>query len=130
MLGIDGTCSFLGRIDDARSFYADTDVVVFSSLREGTPIALLEAMASGKAIVATEVGGVPEIVKDRESALLVPSRNPELLADAIAKFAGDGDMRARYGRAARKRAREFSVAALKESSYMLYQSLLANQGVA
>lgn len=129
MLGIDGTCSFLGRIDDARSFYADTDVVVLSSLREGTPIGLLEAMASGKAIVATEVGGVPEIVKDRESALLVPSRNPELLAKAVAKFAGDENMRARYGQEARKRAREFSVAALKESSHALYQRLLEDQGV-
>ena len=129
MLGLDSTCRFLGRIDDARSFYADTDVVVLSSLREGTPIALLEAMASGKAIVATKVGGVPEVVKDRESAILVASRSPALLAEAIAQFAANGNMRARYGQEAKKRAAEFSVTALRESSHSLYQRLLADRGV-
>jgi glycosyltransferase involved in cell wall biosynthesis len=129
VLGLNGTCWFLGRIDDAGSFYADTDIVVLSSLREGIPIALLEAMASGKAIVATEVGGVPEIVTDGESALLVPSRNPERLAEAIETFAADGDMRVRYGQEARRRAGEFNVKSLKESLHGLYQKLLVEHEV-
>lgn len=126
-LGLDGSCRFLGRTDDARSLFADADVFVLSSWNEGTPISLLEAMASSKAIVATRVGSVAEMVEDGVSALLVPRRNPQALADAIAKFAEDPVMRARCGREAKVRAQGFSVSALRESLHALYQRMLREQ---
>lgn len=126
-LNLDGRCRFLGRVDDVRSFYADADVVVLSSLNEGTPIALLEAMACGKAIVATKVGGVPEMLTDGVSALLVPSRNPQALAKAIERVALDADMRARLGREARRRSLEFSASTLGQLTHEVYRKMLEGE---
>ena len=129
-LSLNGTCRFLGWIDDVRSFYADVDVVVLSSWNEGTPIGLLEAMAAGKAIVATCVGGVPDMLEDGVSALLVPSRKPQALGEAILKLVLDPGLRARLGHKAKQRVSEFSSSALRDSMHKLYQDLLQEKGVA
>jgi glycosyltransferase involved in cell wall biosynthesis len=65
-------------------YYAAADVVAISSIKEGSPNVLLEAMAARVPVVATRVGGIPEIVTHQESALLVPPGNPTALADALA----------------------------------------------
>ncbi len=80
------------------------DVVVFPSLSEGLPVALLEAMAHGRAIVATRVGGMPEVLEDGYSGLVVPPRDPGALAVALAGLAVDPSRRRALGEAARERA--------------------------
>jgi glycosyltransferase involved in cell wall biosynthesis len=82
-LGLAGDVTFTGQVPSAEPFYALADLAVLSSRSEGSPNALLEAMAARVPIVATAVGGVPEIVSDGESALLVEPGNPHLLAQAM-----------------------------------------------
>lgn len=100
-LGIENRVRFLGWRFDLEKIYADLDVVVLSSLNEGTPVSLIEAMAAGKAVVATKVGGVPDVVEDGVTGLLVPSKDPQGLADAIRGLLQDTDLRKCLGQKAR-----------------------------
>jgi glycosyltransferase involved in cell wall biosynthesis len=75
--------TFTGQQPSAQPWYGIADVAVLSSLSEGSPNALLEAMAAGVPVVATKVGGIPEIVSSGESALLVPPASVTEMADAI-----------------------------------------------
>jgi glycosyltransferase involved in cell wall biosynthesis len=86
---------FLGQQKDVSRLFAIADVMVLPSLSEGSPNVLLEAMACGVPSVATEVGGVPEIVSNEEEALLVPARAPELLAAAVSRILEESPLRAR-----------------------------------
>jgi len=87
---------FPGQIRDTSEYYAASDVMVLPSLTEGSPNVLLESMAIGIPLVATRVGGIPEIVSDGESALLVAPNDPEALAAAIREILeGDPDKRSR-----------------------------------
>ena len=94
---------FLGWRDDMPVIYADLDLVALTSLNEGTPVSLIEAMASGKAVVATAVGGVPDIVFDGQTGILVPSGDEEKLSAAIIDLLEDAEKRRHFG----KRGREF-----------------------
>jgi len=85
---------FTGQQRDVSRFFAIADVMVLPSLTEGSPNVLLEAMACGVPSVATNVGGVPEIVSNEEEALLVPARAPEQLATAISRLLTEPDLRA------------------------------------
>ncbi|MFL6332377.1 MAG: glycosyltransferase [Pyrinomonadaceae bacterium] len=87
--GLDGRVIFAGQSGDVAPFYAAADLFVLPSHSEGSPYALLEAMAAGLPVVATAVGGVPEIVSDGESALLVPPRDEQALAAALARALSD-----------------------------------------
>jgi glycosyltransferase involved in cell wall biosynthesis len=84
-LGLGQRVIFAGQIENVRPFYAAADMLVLPSHSEGSPYVLLEAMAAMVPVVATAVGGVPEIVEDEESALLVPVRNARAMAAAIAR---------------------------------------------
>ena len=86
-LGIEAQVAFLGSRTDVYDFIAAMDVFVLPSLSEGMPMALLEAMTLGTPVVATSVGGVPEIVAHRASGLLVPARDPQALANACLALA-------------------------------------------
>lgn len=86
---------FTGQMRDVRPFYDMADVFVLSSHSEGSPNVLLEAMAARVPVVATSVGGVPEIVENEKSALLVSARDPSALADAIMRIMSDSDLRLR-----------------------------------
>lgn len=98
------------------------DLVVLPSFTEGLPNVALEASAAGVAVVATAVGGTPEVVADGETGLLVPPGQPDLLADAIGSLLDDPERRARLGVAGRQRMRQqFTFAAQAEA----YQRLLA-----
>ena len=83
--GINERIIFAGQISNVKPYYAAADALALPSHSEGSPYVLLEAMAAGLAIVATTVGGVPEMVEDEASALLVPARNPEAMAKAISR---------------------------------------------
>jgi glycosyltransferase involved in cell wall biosynthesis len=122
-LGLANDCTFLGEISDIRGFYAACDLVVMSSRNEGAPIVLLEAMAAGKAVVATSVGGVPDMVEDGVSAMLVRSDDVDALAEAMRRLIDDDGRRERIARAAWQRADRFSLAEFASGTDRLYRQL-------
>ncbi len=93
---------FLGHRDDARTILAACDAYANSSISEGVSLTILEAMAAGLPVVATRVGGTPEVV-DASCATLVPSRDHEAMAAALLEFARDAGRGAALGRAGRQR---------------------------
>lgn len=93
---------FTGQIAGVDPIYAAADVFVLPSHSEGSPNVLLEAMAAGVPIVATAVGGVPEMVQNEKSALLVPPNNPSALAAAIDRLLNDRDLAVRLTKEARE----------------------------
>ena len=95
----------LGRVENTEipGLYAAADLVVMPSLIEATSLSALEAMATGKAIVSTNVGGLPFLVRDGENGILVPPRNPERMAAAISDLLGHRDRMAEMGRNGRRR---------------------------
>lgn len=92
---------FLGWRGDMREVYADLDVVTLSSNNEGSPVVLIEALAAARPVVATSVGGVPNVVADGRTGLLVPPRDPQALADGIVRLLRDPERAASYGQAGR-----------------------------
>ena len=100
---------FTGAVPNDRmpEYYAASDVVALPSLKEATSIAGLEAMASARPLVGTNVGGIPQIVKDGDSGILVPAKDPEKLADAIVRLLDNDSARAAIGERARQRAKLF-----------------------
>lgn len=100
-LGLDG-CVIMGGVFE-KSVYEILkrfDVFVFPSRREGFPYALLEAMNAGLPVIATSVGGIPELVQNEENGLLVPRQNPSALAEAMMRLTDDFSLRKRLARAA------------------------------
>lgn len=87
--GLSERVIFAGQMSNVQPYYAAADVVVLPSHSEGSPYALLEAMAAKVPVVATAVGGVPEMVEDEESALLIPGRDPRAMASAIERVLTD-----------------------------------------
>jgi len=106
-LGLAAAVHFLGHRDDMRDLYAAADVVTLPSLYEGLPYVIAEAMAASRAVVATDVGGIPEMIEDGESGLLVQPRDASALAAALARVVTDADLRERLaiggGRVAEER---------------------------
>jgi glycosyltransferase involved in cell wall biosynthesis len=82
-LGLAGVLHFLGWRRDLAQVYGDLDVVVNASRNEGTPVALIEALAAARPVVATAVGGTPDVVGRNERGRLVPPGSPEALAEAV-----------------------------------------------
>jgi glycosyltransferase involved in cell wall biosynthesis len=93
--------TFTGQLSDPAACYAAADIMVLPSLSEGSPNVLLESMAAGLPVVATIAGGIPEIVADRESALLVPPRSPDALAAAVEEMLSRPGLRATLANCAR-----------------------------
>jgi glycosyltransferase involved in cell wall biosynthesis len=91
---------------EVQRLLARAAVVVLPSHREGLPMALLEALAHGRAVVATPVGGIPSVVEDGVSGLLVPAGDADALRAAIERLLGDRDLRRRLGEAGRARVTE------------------------
>ncbi len=101
-LGLDDRVSFLGSIPRGQvlRLFRAADASVLSSAWENFPHTVVEALAVGCPVIATAVGGVPEVVRDGENGLLVPSGDPAALGVAIARFFADGELRARLAEAA------------------------------
>jgi glycosyltransferase involved in cell wall biosynthesis len=105
-LGLAEHVRFLGQVREVPALLARARLFVLSSLFEGISLTLLEAMASGLAIVATQSGGNPEVVADGATGLLVPAADPEALAGGLLRLWGDDDLRDRLGAAGRERAEQ------------------------
>jgi glycosyltransferase involved in cell wall biosynthesis len=124
--GVCDRVACVGESHDVPGVLSGADIFVLSSRSEGMPISLLEAMASSLPVVATRVGGVPEVVADGETGLLVPPGDARALGAALARLAGNPELRRRLGAAGRLRAeREFSLARFRERHLALYRRLLA-----
>lgn len=121
--GLGDRVRWLGSLPAARQLFSAFDVFVLSSRTEGTPIVLFEAMAAGAPIVATAVGGVPDVVSSNE-AFLVPPEDPASLAEAIRRVYGDSIATATRARAARRRLeREFALAPWLASYEHIYRTV-------
>lgn len=125
-VGLGDTVTFLGRVAPAGPVMERAAVVVVPSLGEGFGMVALEAMERGRAVIASAVGGLPEIVVDGETGLLVPPGDAEALAGAIRTLADDADRVVAMGAAGRARAlAEFSQARCTERTEALYETALA-----
>jgi glycosyltransferase involved in cell wall biosynthesis len=124
-LGIAPVLEFVGEIADPASVYLRAQFALLPSHFEGLPNALLEAMAFGLPVIATSVGGIPEVIEHGVSGLLVPPESPDVLAAAIMQLAGDSDLRLRLGAAARRRAASFAWPQCRDAHVNLYSSLLS-----
>lgn len=125
---LDTVLELTGHLEDPRPILGDAAVVVDSSVQPGTAsMVLLEAMALGKAVVGSRVGGVPEYVEDGVTGVLVPPGEVDALADAIVRLLADDGERARLGAEAHRRVAErFSAAAASRRMEALYDALLAS----
>jgi len=123
--GLGEQVEFLGWIDDLASLLPRWDVFVMPSLEEGFPIAALDAMAAGLPVVATSVGGVPELIEDGKTGWLVPPRDAEALASRLRLLLCNTELRLHMGAAGYARVRDyFSAAPMTESFAQLYDELL------
>jgi glycosyltransferase involved in cell wall biosynthesis len=103
-LGIVDFVSFLGVRNDVPELFAAADSVLMPSLNEGFPRTAIEAMAAGKPVIATRVGGTPEAIVDGTTGLLVPPKDAEALSGAIVRLVNDAELQAKLGKAGRERA--------------------------
>jgi glycosyltransferase involved in cell wall biosynthesis len=123
-LGISNEVLFVGHVADMDAFYLALDIFVLPSLREGLPMSILEALAAGKAVVASRVGAIPEVIRDGETGLLFDAQDREALAEAMGRVAGDEALRRRIGHSAMKLIRDSYSAEKMTSRYrQLYQTL-------
>lgn len=124
-LGLADRVHFTGWCHDMAGVLGDLDAVVLSSRNEGTPIALIEASAAGRPVVATDVGGVRSVVRDEVTGLLTPPGDHQALAAAAARLLADAPGRARMGLAGRDHVRErFGHARMVTEIRFLYDDLL------
>ena len=123
--GLQEKVSFLGLRDNVSNLLANCDLFVLPSDYEGLPLTVLEAMAAGKPVVSTRVGGVPELVEDGLTGFLVPPRDPEALSQAILRLAKDHDLCLRMGQAGQRKVLErFDISQAARGYETLYFKLL------
>lgn len=108
-LGISNSVKFFGKFVDVIPFYKKMNLFVLPSLYEGFGIVLLEAMAAGVPVIATNVDGIKEVVIDGESGILIPSKNPEAIADAVLKLIENPQLADKLVDAGLKRSKSFDI---------------------
>ena len=125
-LGLARSCLFLGYQKDVAPWYAICDAVVLTSASEGTPVTIIEALAAGRPVVATKVGGVPDVVDEGETGFLVRPHDTHALAERLEILAGDPVRRRAMGDLGRARMLErYAVERLVDDVDALYRELLA-----
>jgi glycosyltransferase involved in cell wall biosynthesis len=122
-LGLGDRFRFAGFARDVARVVSAFDLSVFPSLWEGTPLTVFEALAMGKAIVATDADGLVDVLTHNRDAVIVPKRNAPALADAILRLMADPAERARLGTAARVTARQYDIATFVSKMERLYDLL-------
>jgi glycosyltransferase involved in cell wall biosynthesis len=129
-LRVDDLVFFLGFREDVPRILASLDVFVLSSYLEGLGTSIMDAMACRLPVVATAVGGVPELVRDNETGLLVLPRDPQAIAEAILRLYGDRALGARLGRRGYEVVHEkFSAEAMARKIIAVYKKIAARKGV-
>jgi glycosyltransferase involved in cell wall biosynthesis len=125
-LGLADVVAFAGRVDNEEmpGLYQDADLVLNPSLADNMPISILEALASGVPVVSTNVGGVPSLVEDGRTALLVPPRSPETMAEAALRVLRDEPLRNRLVQAGLDHARGFDWNRVRHVLLSAYQIAL------
>jgi glycosyltransferase involved in cell wall biosynthesis len=123
-LGIGDSVVFAGHRSDVPAILGAIDVLCISSLYEGTPLTLFEAMAAGKAIVSTAVDGCKEVIEDGVTGLLVPARDPAALASALRRVLEQPGLRDALGRAARAASARYDIADCVRRIETLYDDVL------
>ncbi len=126
-LGLSDRIVFAGFREDIPSVIAAMDVLVLPSLNEGMGRVLVMAMALGKPIVATRVGGVPELLGDGEAGLLVPPGDPAALAEAVGTLLRDPTRAQALGEAGRRRVHRYSVETMLDSLARLYREVIEQE---
>ncbi len=101
-LGIEGSVVFTGWAEDLASVYSDLDIVALTSLNEGTPVSIIEGMASARPVISTDVGGVSDIVSDGQSGILVKSDDHDDFAIRLIELMSDAKLRSALGANGRK----------------------------
>jgi len=128
-LDLDGTVQFCGERPDVGSWLREADVFVLSSISEGLPISILEAMAVGLPAIVTDVGGMPEVVSLSGAGTTVPARDVDLLASAIVEFARRrGDLKEWGERARSCYAQHFTPERMADQYLALYRTCLGARG--
>lgn len=126
-LQLDGRVNLLPPQPDPFPYYNSLELYLNTSVHEGIPMSILEAMACGKPVIAPKVGGIPEIVSHAKEGVLVDGRKPEDYAYACLSLIKDQALRSQMGQAARKKiATSFSAQKMAQSYYKLYTSIAPN----
>jgi glycosyltransferase involved in cell wall biosynthesis len=124
--GLAKSCLFAGYQEDVAPWYAVCDAVVLTSANEGTPVTIIEALAAGRPVVATNVGGVRDVVDEGVSGFLVRSGDTHAIAERLEMLARDPERRSAMGEAGRTRVLErYAVSRLVDDVDALYRDLLA-----
>ena len=125
-MGLSGHIRFLGQRTDISRILSAADIHLSASHTESLPNNILEAMSAGLPIIATKVGGVPEQLADGVSGILVPTRAPHQLAEAIERLVGDKELQCRLGKTAGDQvARAFPIEPVVSALEEIYGSLSA-----
>jgi L-malate glycosyltransferase len=123
VLGLGDHLQLLGQRHDVLRLMAAADIYVLASRQEGLPVTLMEATSMGLPIVATSVGGVPQVVTDGVEGLIVPPGDPERMADGLQRVAADPELRDRFGRAARDKSAMFDVTGASRQIEGIYRDI-------
>jgi glycosyltransferase involved in cell wall biosynthesis len=126
-LGLDGHVHFLGFRGDVDSVLRAADVGALSSDREGSPLLMFECMANDTPFVATAVGGVPDVIEDGRTGVLVPRRDPDAMARALIGILTDPDRAHEIAAAAREEVNRFTIDTTAERFATLYDTLLGTE---
>ena len=122
-LGLGETVKLLGPIDNAKNLLSGADVFLFPSSNENLPYALLEAGLAGLPVIASDVGGIPEIIDHQKSGLLVPPENPDALAKQISSLLEDKTLLTKYSSELKEKiTRDFSIEEMIKKTKALYET--------
>ncbi|MEI6401957.1 MAG: glycosyltransferase [Actinomycetota bacterium] len=124
-LGLGDRFQLLGFRRDALGILVASDVFVLASLFEGFPIAVMEALAAGKPVVATDAGGVPEVIVDGVEGRVLPTQRPQMLADAILELVENHELRAQMSEAAAAKGQLMDIQPAIERTQALYGEVIA-----
>lgn len=131
-LGLAGRVTFTGRLDNERiaTLYQEADLLLNSSLVDNMPISLLEAMASGVPIISTNVGGIPYLVTDDQTAILVPPGDPNAMAQAALQVLGQADRAAQMRAAGLRAAQNYTWERVRPLLFAAYAAAMGRSGAA
>jgi glycosyltransferase involved in cell wall biosynthesis len=128
-LGVIRDTLFLGYQEDVAPYYGAFDALILPSANEGTPVSVIEALAAETPVVATRVGGVPDVVRDGENGFLVDTGATPELAERLTRLARDPNLRRRLGESGRSRVlSRYAVERLIDDVDRLYRELLRAAG--